>query len=100
MALELSPGAGDVEVVEGTVLGSIQATSRPSVELDDAPVSVSWHPGAKLAVWSADLTNQVGFHRLRVQVAGAAFNYDFRTSTAKATWDEVRSMAEIGRAHV
>jgi hypothetical protein len=94
MALELSPGAGDVEVVEGTVLGSIQATSRPSVELDDAPVSVSWHPGAKLAVWSADLTNQVGFHRLRVQVAGAAFNYDFRTSTAKATWDEVRSMAE------
>lgn len=90
----MSPGAGDVEVFEGTVLGSILATSRPFVELDDAPVSVSWHQGAKLAVWSTDLTNQVGFHRLSVQVAGTSFTYDFRTRTAKATWDEVRSMAE------
>jgi hypothetical protein len=93
--LELSPGASDVEVFEGTVLGSILATSQPSVELDDTPVLVSWHQGGNLAVWSTDLTNQVGFHRLSVQVAGAAFTYDFRTSTAKATWDEVRSMAEI-----
>ncbi|MBE0548484.1 MAG: hypothetical protein IH627_12735 [Rubrivivax sp.] len=92
--LELSPGATDVEVFEGTVLGSVLATSRPSVELDDGPVSVSWHQDAKLAVWSTDLTNQVGFHRLNVQVAGATFTYDFRTSTAKATWDEVRSMVE------
>ena len=94
-ALDLSPGVGDVEVFEGTVFGSISASSRPLVELDDLPVSLSWHQGAKLAVWSTDLTNQVGFHRLSVQVAGAAFTYDFRTSTAKATWEEVRSMAEV-----
>ncbi|MBV7457491.1 McrC family protein [Acidovorax sp. sif1233] len=42
-----------------------------------------------------DLTNQVGFHRLSVQVAGATHTFDFRTSTAKATWEEVRSMAEV-----
>lgn len=94
-AVELSPGVGVVEVLEGMVLGSVHAASRPSVELDDAAVSVSWHQGAKLAVWSADLTNQVGFHRLTVQVAGAVYTYDFRTRTAKATWDEVTSMAEV-----
>ncbi|MDP2431996.1 MAG: hypothetical protein U1E29_03855 [Coriobacteriia bacterium] len=95
MTLELFPGASDAEVLEGVVLASILATSRPSVELDDAPVSVSWHQSAKLAVWSTDLTNQVGFHRISVLVAGAAYTYDFRTRTAKATWDEVRSMAEV-----
>lgn len=94
-AMELSPGVGDVEVYEGTVLGSVMASSRPIVQLDDVPLPVSWHQGAKLAVWSTDLTNQVGFHRLSVQVAGATHTYDFRTSTAKATWDEVRSMAEV-----
>lgn len=93
--LELLPGDGNIEIAEGIVSGSILSTSRPSVELDDAPVSVAWHQGAKLAVWNADLTNQVGFHRLSVQVAGTAYTYDFRTSTAKATWDEVRLMAEV-----
>lgn len=93
--LELPVGAGEVEVFEGTVLGSIQASSRPIVEFDDLPVSISWHEGAKLAVWSTDMTNQVGFHRLSVQVGGVTHTYDFRTSTAKATWDEVRAMAEV-----
>ncbi len=94
-SLELSAGVPDIEVFEGRVLGSVVAPSRPIVHLDDLPLPVSWHQAAKLAVWSADLTNQVGFHRLSVQVAGAIHHYDFRTSTAKATWDEVRSMAEV-----
>lgn len=93
--LELSPGASDAEVLEGAVLGSVFATSRPSILLDDVPVPVSWHPDAKLALWTADLTNQVGFHRLTIRVATTAYAFDFRTRTAKATWDEVRSMAEV-----
>lgn len=94
-AFELLPGSAEVEVLEGAIIGSISASSRPSIELDDAPLPISWHQGAKLAVWSADLTNQVGFHRLTVHVAGASHTYDFQTRTAKATWDEVRSMAEV-----
>jgi hypothetical protein len=94
-AFELSLGSSNVEILEGVVLGSVLAASRPTVELDDARLPVSWHQEAKLAVWSTDLTNQVGFHRLSVQVAGAAYAYDFQTRTAKATWDEVRSMAEV-----
>lgn len=94
-AFELAQGATDVEVFEGALLGSIEAASRPFVELNDQRMPVSWNQGAKLAIWSADLTNQVGFHRLRVQVAGKAYTFDFRTCTAKATWAEVRSMAEI-----
>lgn len=93
-AFELSLGIFDAEVLEGTILGSISATSRPSVELDDAPLPISWHQDAKLAVWSVDLTNQVGFHRLNVRVGGREYKYDFRTRTAKATWDEIQSMAE------
>lgn len=93
-ALELFPGANDVEVLEGTILGSVSTSSRPLVKLDDVPVRLSWHQEAKLAVWSSDLTNQVGFHRLSVKIAGALYTYDFRTSTAKATWDEVRAMAD------
>ena len=93
--LELSPGTGGYEIVEGKALGFIHATSKPTVYLDDAPVSVSWDHGAKLAVWGVDLTNQVGFHRLEIQIAGATYTYDFRTRTTKATWDEVRSMAEV-----
>lgn len=93
-AWELSQGVFDAEVLEGAILGSISASSRPSVELDDVPLPVSWHQDAKLAVWSVDLTNQIGFHRLSVRVGGREYNYDFRTRTAKATWDEIRSMAE------
>ncbi len=93
--LPLPVGAGEVEVYEGPVLGSIKAMNRPIVELDDVPVPFSWHPDSQLAVWSMDLTNQVGFHRLTVEVAGITHAYDFRTSTAKATWDEVRAMAEV-----
>jgi len=95
MALELVPGSRDIEVYEGAVLGSVMAPSRPIIQLDDVQLPVSWHQGAKLAVWSTDLTNQVGFHRLSVQVAGRTHTFDFRTSTAKATWDEVRLMAEV-----
>ncbi|CRD50315.1 hypothetical protein [Stenotrophomonas thermophila] len=95
MTMELRPGDSDVEVQEGTIFGSVMASSRPIVQLDDVLLPISWHQGAKLAVWSTDLTNQVGFHRLSIWVAGATHTYDFRTSTAKATWDEVRSMAEV-----
>ncbi len=91
---ELTFGSTDVEVREGTLLITIETESCPSVELDDVVVSVSWHRRAQLAIWNVDLTNQVGFHRLRVKVGGQAFTYDFRTRTAKATWDEVRAMAE------
>lgn len=94
VVMELCPGIGEVEVFEGAVLGAISASSKPLVELDDVLVPLSWHQEANLAVWSVDLTNQVGFHRLSVQVAGATYTYDFRTITAKATLDEVRLMAK------
>ncbi|MDQ0140965.1 hypothetical protein [Cupriavidus necator] len=94
-AFELAQGATDVEVFEGALLGSIEASSRPLVELNDQRMPVSWNPGAKLGIWSADLTNQVGFHRLRVQVAEKVYTFDFRTCTAKAAWAEVQLMAEI-----
>jgi hypothetical protein len=87
-------GPTDVEVQEGALLVAIEAGSCPTVEMDDVAVPVSWHRRAQLAIWNADLTNQVGFHRLRVKVNGQSFTYDIRTRTAKATWDEVEAMAE------
>lgn len=91
---ELASGSTDVEVQEGVLLLAIEAEARPYVELDDVAVPVSWHRRAQLAIWNGDLTNQVGFHRLRVRVGGQAYIYDIRTRTAKATWDEVRAMAD------
>ncbi|MDR5812072.1 hypothetical protein QCE62_00530 [Caballeronia sp. LZ033] len=92
---ELSQGENEVEVSEGVILCSIEALSRPVVVLNEQRMLISWNRVAKLAVWSVDLTNQVGFHRLLVQLEGKRYNFDFRTRTAKATWAEVRSMAEF-----
>ncbi|WP_296658520.1 hypothetical protein [Paraburkholderia sp.] len=92
---ELAQGQNDIEISEGVVLCSVEARSRPAVLLNEQRLAISWNRNAKLAVWSADLTNQVGFHRFHVHVDGERGVFDFRTRTAKATWEEVRTMAEI-----
>lgn len=92
---ELVEGTGDIEIFEGTVLGSVESSSKPLLEFDDQHLHVSWNNRAHIAVWTVDLTNQIGFHRLKVTVAGKSYSYDFKTSTAKAAWDEVRVMAEF-----
>jgi hypothetical protein len=48
-----------------------------------------------VAACNFDLTNQVGYHRLRIRLGANSHNFDFHTSTAKATRDEILSMAEV-----
>lgn len=92
---ELLEGHEGIEVSEGTVLGFVEAQSKPTLEFDDHPLPTSWNARGQVAVWTADLTNQVGFHRLKVTIAGKSYLYDFKTHTAKAAWNEIQVMAEF-----
>lgn len=93
--VELLPGRNDTEVEEGTWLLTLSSTIQPVVELDDLKLSIGWRGREGVAVGAFDLTNQVGFHRLRVRVGAGVFNFDFQTITAKAAVDEVKLMAEV-----
>lgn len=92
---ELSAGRNDVELDEGPVMLTLQTPTCPAVALDDLPLSLVWRSREQVGALTFDLTNQVGFHRLRVRVGAQLFDFDFRTRTAKATWDEIRAMANV-----
>lgn len=98
-ALELGPGNDAGEVDEGNVLLTFHAPTRPIVELDDEPLVTSWRSHELVAACNFDLTNQVGYHRLRVRLGARAYDFDFRTSTAKATQAEVLKMAQVCGQH-
>lgn len=93
----LQPGSGDIEVAESPALLTLELGARADLELDDVRLPVSWRGG--VGACSIDLTNQVGFHRLRLRIGAASVTYDFRTSTSKATHDEVLKMAEVCAQH-
>lgn len=98
-SLELQPGQFDGEVDESSVLLTFQASTRPTVELDDNVLTASWRSRECVAACTFDLTNQVGYHRLRVRIGAASFEFDFHTSTTKATRDEVLAMATVCGQH-
>lgn len=100
-SVELTPGNFDTEVGEGIYLASISCPSPPIIELDDKVISASWRAKEGVCAWVIDLTNQVGFHRFRVRLGATSTTYDFRTHTAKATWDEIQAMARVcGNAYL
>lgn len=100
-SVELTPGNSDIEVGEGIYLASISSPSPPIIDLDDEPVAVSWRAQDGVCAWVVDLTNQVGFHRFHVRFGATSTTYDFRTHTAKATWDEIQAMARVcGEAYL
>jgi hypothetical protein len=97
--LEIEPGQYDGELDEGPVLLTFQAFTRPIIELDDKLLVVSWRSRELVAAANFDLTNQVGYHRLRVRLGVRIYDFDFHTSTAKATRDEVLRMAQVCGQH-
>jgi hypothetical protein len=97
--LEVKPGRCDEQLLEGQIMLTFPAPIRPVVELDDQPVQVTWRSRESIAACIFDLTNEVGFHRLRIRLGVRIYEYDFETSTAKATHDEVLLMAEVCCQH-
>ncbi len=93
--LSLCPGTGDTELREGSALVTVTAPSRAKLYLNDELLECAWRAGDTVGFAHIDLTNQIGFHRVRVIAAGREQFFDFSTSTAKATWTEIQKMAEI-----
>lgn len=91
----LCPGSGDVELREGDALVTVTAPSKAKLYLNDELLECLWRPEDTVGFAHVDLTNQIGFHRIRVVAAGREQSFDFSTSTAKATWSEIQIMAEI-----
>lgn len=92
---DFAPGYNDEELDESPVLLTFPAATPPVVALDDTSLPVMWRQTGSFAACNFDLTNQVGHHRLSIRIGPQLLNFDFRTSTTKATWDEVRTMAEV-----
>jgi hypothetical protein len=91
----LSPGIGDAKLREGDALVTVTAPSRAKLYLNDELIECAWRAGDTVGFAHIDLTNHIGFHRIRVIAAGREQFFDFCTSTAKATWSEIQKMAEI-----
>lgn len=83
----------DVVVHEGLLLLRVQGPAPAPVYVDDEPVSVTWSDDGRTAFGSLDWTNQVGYHRIEVRGSRVREAVDVRTSSAKATWNDVREMA-------
>lgn len=92
---EVVPGSSDVEIGEGPSVFHLTARAPVAVTFDDVPIMVHWSERRDAGFGQVDLTNQVGFHRFAIQSDGAKLVFDFRTSTAKATWNELRAMALV-----
>jgi hypothetical protein len=81
--------------MEGSALVTIKAPTKAKVFLNDEVIDCSWQSKESIGFAHIDLTNQVGFHRIRVVSDGKEASFDFGTSTAKATWIEIQQMAEV-----
>jgi len=88
-------GASPLELDECQTLLTVDCAFRPQISIDDRILQSSWRAKERIAVAQIDLTNQVGFHRISIHSGSESLTLDFRTSTAKATWAEVRCMAEV-----
>lgn len=92
-------GGNEVELLESRAIVTVGSSRQVHLQLDDEPLPCFWHQDRSISIAELDLTNQVGFHRLSVWSGDAVSTYDFRTSTAKATWDEIKAMADVCAGH-
>ncbi len=94
-SVTLSPGLNQVEFHESQLLFEIQSSTAARVLFDDKPIPIVWSQEQRSGYGQLDLTNQVGFHRFSIRTATSELSFDFRTSTAKATHDEIAAMARV-----
>jgi hypothetical protein len=93
--IDVGSDSADVEVAEGEVLFCIEGCQRGPVFLDDRPLRVAFGKGDGSCWGRFDLTNEVGYHRITCNGGKGTIAFDFRTTTTKATRDEVQTMARL-----
>jgi hypothetical protein len=93
--VRLSPGLNDVELREAPLLFQIESPAAGQAFFDDQPLPVVWSDNGRAGYGQLDLSNQVGYHRFTLRVAGHDRSFDFRTTTTKATRDEIEAMARV-----
>jgi hypothetical protein len=81
------------------MLITVASDDLPQVYLDDQLLTVVWRAETRVGAAQTDLSNQVGYHRLRVVSGHHVVTRDFQTTTAKATWDEILEMADVCTRH-
>lgn len=91
----LLPGTNEVQLTEGEAFFTVSSSVKLVIYFNDIVLSCSWKEENNLCFFRVDLTNQVGFHRIRMVCIGYDRYFDFETVTAKATWAEIQQMANI-----
>jgi hypothetical protein len=87
----------DVSLQERNALISISGTDA-LVFLNEQPLELQQIAG-QVRVASIDLRNRPGIHRITVRTAVGSFDYDFATTTHKATWQEIEEMVAAVRLY-
>jgi len=94
-AFTLRPGKSDAVLHEGPALLLVTCSPSALVTLNDEPLRSAWRASERVTIVQVDFTNQIGFHRLSVREGNTVTDFDFSTSSAKATWDEILAMADL-----
>lgn len=99
--LALTDGAAELQVAEGpctVVVSGLEPVS--TVLLNDEPAPLVRTGRRDEGFLSLDLTNKVGFHRLTIRQRGVEQHFDFETTSAKATWLDIKAMASVVASQV
>lgn len=94
-SVALLPGLNETELRESQLLFAIHSPVPVRAFFDDQQLSIVWSEQQRSGYGQLDLTNQVGFHRFLLRTASRDLSFDFRTTTAKATRDEIEAMARV-----
>jgi hypothetical protein len=97
ISFPLNRGMNNVSLRERSALITISGTDAP-ILFDDVPLELQQIAG-HVRVSSIDLSNRPGIHRVTVRALVGSLDYDFTTTTNKATWQEIEDMVAAVRLY-